>query len=227
VRRDLPGLIASAAVVVALSVTASMTLGGFTASISDQSSKFTTATLQLEEGAGATTCYTTGTGTGGTVASANTNSSCAINVLTGTLDQIPGGTSLTTTITLTSAGNKNATSATLTAGSCSAAAASDDHSYVGNDLAGFCGMVDVTIANTTTGATDKCVYPTQAGTCPSLSSTYTLASLASQTFNTTPLSIPVSGTNATYVISVQLDSSATNADQGLAATLPFTWSISQ
>jgi hypothetical protein len=32
---------------------------------------------------------------------------------------------------------------------------------------------------------------------------------------------------ATYVIAAQLDTSATNADQGLTATVPFTWSINQ
>ena len=32
---------------------------------------------------------------------------------------------------------------------------------------------------------------------------------------------------ATYVVTVQLDAAATNADQGLTATVPFTWSISQ
>ena len=93
--------------------------------------------------------------------------------------------------------------------------------------ASFCGKVDVTIANTTTGATDKCVYPTQAAACPALSNTYTLATLANQTFNTTPMSALAAGASATYVVSVQLDSSATNADQGLTATLPFTWAINQ
>ena len=53
---------------------------------------------------------------------------------------------------------------------------------------GFCGKVDVTISNTTTGATDKCVYPTQAAVCPALSNAYTLALLAGTTFNATPLS---------------------------------------
>ena len=58
------------------------------------------------------------------------------------------------------------------------------------------------------------------------SNTNTLASLANQTFNTTPMSA-LAGASATYVVSVQLDSSATNADQGLTATLPFTWAINQ
>ena len=80
---------------------------------------------------------------------------------------------------------------------------------------GFCGKVDVTIANTTSGATDQCAYPTLAGSCPAPSSAETLASLASQTLSTPALSALAAGGSATYVITVQLDASATNADQGL------------
>jgi hypothetical protein len=222
------GLAASVAAVGALALTATYTLGGFSATIANSASTFSSATIQLEEGNGATTCYSTGTGTGGSVAAANTNSTCAINVLTGSLDQVPGGTALTTTITLTNVGNHNATMASLVTGACSAAAASDDNGYVGSDTAGFCGKVDVTVANTTSGATDKCVYPTQASACPALSSANTLAGLASTTFGTTPMSALNASASATYLITVQLDSAAaTNADQGLTATLPFTWSISQ
>jgi hypothetical protein len=42
------------------------------------------------------------------------------------------------------------------------------------------------------------------------------------------MSALAAGGVATYTITVQLDSTAaTNADQGLTATLPFTWAISQ
>ena len=85
----------------------------------------------------------------------------------------------------------------------------------------------MTVANTTSGATDKCVYPTQAAACPALSNTSTLAGLASTTFNAVPLTTLAAGASATYVVNVQLDATATNADQGLTATVPFTWSISQ
>ena len=52
--------------------------------------------------------------------------------------------------------------------------------------------------------------------------------LASQTFNAVPLTVLAAGASATYVVTDQLDSGvATNADQGLTATLPFTWSIAQ
>jgi hypothetical protein len=220
------GLIASLAAVAALGLTSTYTLGGFSATIANSSSTFSSATIQLEEGNGTTTCFSTGTGSGGSVTAANTNSTCSINVLTGTLDQVPGGAALTSTITLTNVGNKAASLASLVTGACSQSTASDANGYVGSDAA-FCGKVDVTIANTTSGATDKCVYPSQATVCPGLSNTYTLASLANQTFGTTPMSALAAGASATYVVSVQLDPTATNADQGLTATEPFTWAINQ
>jgi hypothetical protein len=221
-------LLASLAAVAALGLTAAYTLGGFSATINNSVSTFSSATIQLEEGNGVTTCYSTGTGAGGSVPASNTNAACGINVLTGTLDQVPGGAALTSTITLTNVGNKAASVASLVAGSCASAAASDNAGYTGADTAGFCGKVDVTIANTTAAATDACVYPTQVAACPALSNTYNLSALATAgTFNTTPMSALAAGASATYVVKVQLDASATNADQGLTATLPFTWSISQ
>jgi hypothetical protein len=213
--------------VAALAATTVFTLGGFSASIANSSSTFSSATIQLEEGNGTTTCYSTGTGSGGTVTATNANSTCAINDLVGTLDQVPGGTALTTTLTFNNVGNHAATVASMVTGACTVAGASDNSGYIGSDTAGFCGKVDVTIGNSTTGATDKCVYPTQAAVCPALSNTNTLAGLASQTFNSVPLSSLAAGGTASYVVNVELDSTATNADQGLAATVPFTWSISQ
>jgi hypothetical protein len=54
-----------------------------------------------------------------------------------------------------------------------------------------------------------------------------LATLASQTLSSPGLSNLAAGATSTYVITVQLDSSATNADQGLTATLLLTWGLSQ
>jgi hypothetical protein len=173
VSRNKGGLAAAVAAVTALGLTSAYTLGGFSGSVADSGSTFSSATIQLEEGNGVTTCYTTGTGTGGSVSATNSNTTCTVNVLTGTLGQIPGGTALTSTITLTNVGNHAATVASLVVGSCTAAAASDAGAYIGADLAAnaFCSKVDVLIANTTSGATDKCVYPTQAAACPTMSNT--------------------------------------------------------
>ena len=117
----------------ALGMTASSTLGGFSAGINNSTSTFSSATIQLEESNGTTTCYSTGTGTGGSVTAANTNSTCTINDLIGTLDQVPGGTALTTTLTFTNAGNHNATLASMVTGACTQATASDANGYIGSD----------------------------------------------------------------------------------------------
>ncbi len=210
----------------ALGATAGITLGGFSAGISNPTNTFSTATIQLKEGVASTTCYSTGTGTGGSVTSSNSGTCSTIDDLGAALNQVPGATPVATTVTLTNVGNTDTSVSALVTSACGAAAASNDNGYIGSDTSGFCGEVDVTIANTTSGATDKCVYPTQSAVCPSLSSTYTLASLANTTF-TSPMSALAAGASATYVITVQLDATATNADQGLTATIPFTWSIAQ
>jgi len=70
--------------------------------------------------------------------------------------------------------------------------------------------------------------PTQAAACPAISNTNNLSTLATQTYNAVPLSVLAAGASATYVVTTQLDASAANnADQGLTATVPFTWTISQ
>jgi hypothetical protein len=225
--RHKSALVASLAAVAALGMTASSTLGGFSAGINNSTSTFSSATIQLQESNGTTTCYSTGSGSGGAVSASNTNTTCTINDLVGTLDQVPGGTALSTTLTFTNAGNHNATVASLVSGACTQATASDANAYAGSDTT-FCNKIDVTVGNSTTGATDKCVYPTQAAACPALSNTYNLATFASTTFNAVPLTVLAAGASATYVVTVQLDSTAANnADQGLTATVPFTWSISQ
>jgi hypothetical protein len=88
--------------------------------------------------------------------------------------------------------------------------------------------VDVTIANTTYGAADKCVFPiVTPAACSAPSSSGTLASLASATLTNPGLSTLAAGASTTYVVTVQLEATATNADQGLTATVPLTWVISQ
>ena len=118
----------------------------------------------------------------------------------------------------------------MVTGACTQATASDANAYVGSDTS-FCNKVDVTIANTTTGATDKCVYPTQAAVVPGAGEHLQPVHLGKhdvQRRGPGPLSVLAPAGTATYVVTDQLDSGvATNADQGLTATLPFTWSISQ
>ena len=205
---DRRGLAAAVVAVVALGATAGVTLGGFSASVNNPTNTFSSGTVQLKEGVGATTCYSTGSGSGGTVTASNTGTCSTIDDLGAALDQVPAGTAVTTTMTVTNVGNSATTGASLVTAACTAAAAGDDNGYVGSDTSGFCGKVDVTVANTTTGATDKCVYPTQAAACPALSNTNTLAGLANTTFGTVPMSTLAVGASATYVITVQLDTDA-------------------
>ena len=220
---DRKGLAAAIVAVVALGATAGMTLGGFSATIGNATNTFSSGTIQLEEGVNTTTCFSTGTGSGGSVDAANTGT-CTGDDLGGFTDQMPG-ISHTTTVTLTNVGNDPTTVSSLVAGACSTAAATDDDSYVGSDSSGFCGETDVTIADTTSGATNQCIYPASTSACPALDNSSTLAGLASATYTT--LSPLAAGASATYVISVELDPGATNADQGLTATIPLTWSITQ
>jgi hypothetical protein len=174
--------------------------------------------IGLQEGVGQAVCQTSGSGS-------SQSDSCAIDLLGGGSDQVPGGRARSTTVTLTNTGSSTPGAAGLVTGACSTVAASDDHGVVGTDTA-FCSKVDVTVADTTPGAPDKCVFPTRAAACPALSSANTLAGLADATF-AAPLSTPAAGASATYVVTVELDATAGNADQGMAATLPMTWSLTK
>jgi hypothetical protein len=215
---------AAALAVVALGSTAAISVAGFSAQIVNNANTFSAGTMQLKEGNGSVNCYSTGSGSGGTVGTNSAN--CSINKLVGTLDQVPGGTPLTTSITMTNVGSINASLESLVMGTCSAAAASDANGYVGSDTSGFCGKVDFSI-----GISGKCIYPANASAaCPATpTSSGTLASVASTTFNTSsspPLTLLAAGASQTYTFTVMLDPSATNADQGLAASMTMTWNQS-
>ncbi len=218
-------LTAAIVAVLALGSTAAVTFSGFSATIVNNANTFSAGTMQLEESQGATTCYSTGSGSGGTVTSTN-SANCAINKLIGTLDQKPAGTPLTTTITMTNVGTLTAAAESLAFGTCSAAAASDANGYVGSDTSGFCGKVDFSV-----GYGSKCLYPANASAaCPATpTSSGTLAGVASTTFTNSsspglPLLAPAG--SQTYTFTVMLDTTATNIDQGLAASQTMTWSQS-
>ena len=220
------GALATASLaVVALSTTAMTSLAGFSAQIVNNSNTFSAGTMQLEESQGATNCFSTGSGSGGTV---GTNSAtCAINKLVGTLDQVPAGTPLTTTITMKNNGNVSGSLESLVFSACSAAAASDAATYVGSDTAGFCGKVDFSV-----GIAAKCLYPANAAAaCPATPvSSGTLsgaATVGTITNSSTPgMVLLAPGASQAYTFTAMLDTSATNADQGLAASMTMTWNQS-
>jgi hypothetical protein len=203
-----------------------VSFAGFSAQIVNSNNTFSAGTMQLQETSGAINCYSTGTGGGGTVGT-NSATCATINKLVGTLDQVPAGSPLTTTITMKNNGTIAATLESLGFGSCTAAAASDANSYVGSDTSGFCGKVDFSV-----GISGKCLYPANAAaSCPATpTSSGTLsgaATLGSITQASTPgMTVLVAGATQAYTFTVMLDSSATNADQGLAASMQMTWNQS-
>jgi len=217
------GLVAALAAVLA---TASVSFAGFSAQIVNSNNTFSAGTMQLQETSGAINCYSTGSGSGGTVGT-NSATCATINKLVGTLDQVPAGSPLTTTITMKNNGTIAATLESLGFGSCTAAAASDANAYVGSDTAGFCGKVDFSV-----GISGKCLYPANAAaSCPATpTSSGTLsgaATLGSITQASTPgMTVLAAGATQAYTFTVMLDSSATNADQGLAASMQMTWNQS-
>jgi len=220
------GLVAALAAVLALTSTASVSFAGFSAQIVNSNNTFSAGTMQLQETSGAINCYSTGTGGGGTVGT-NSATCATINKLVGTLDQVPAGSPLTTTITMKNNGTIAATLESLGFGSCTAAAASDANLYVGSDTSGFCGKVDFSV-----GISGKCLYPANAAaSCPATpTSSGTLsgaATLGSITQASTPgMTVLAAGATQAYTFTVMLDSSATNADQGLAASMQMTWNQS-
>lgn len=220
------GLLATAALS-ATAVTAS--LGGFSATVTDANGAAGSGTLLLSESHGSTTCISTGTGTASSSSiSTNDNTTCPIQVFGGTSasNLEPGGTPVSTILTLSNPGSLPGSSLTLAPGTCTATGNASPggatNTYFGTDTLGFCGKVDLTIeAGSGTSAT--CIFPVAStAPCATPSSAGTLASLASST-----LAGIASGATATYTFSVSIDTSATNADQGLSAALPLTWTLNQ
>lgn len=202
----------------ASSVTA---LGAFNAVISGNGT-FTAGSIVLEEAGtepSSATCYSTGAS--GTSFSSNSYSCSTIDAFGAPTGQVPGSAATTQQLTFTNVGSADAGSFTMLPGACSAAGSG---SYYGNDTAGFCSHVDITIGNS---ARTTCYYPAQAGACPSLSNTYTLASLASAGSTTIGSGLHA-GASDVILVTTELDATAvTSEDMGLQATQGFTWTLTQ
>jgi hypothetical protein len=204
----------AAAAVAAFAITPAFS--GFTASINNTNNTVGTGTLLMSETQGATTCLSSAAGT---VTVANAGTCANINKFGGTTTAVPG-TVYQSTVSIKNTGTIPASTFNLTPGDCVTAA---NGAINGTDAAGFCGKVDVTIADITTAGTPNCVLPAAAGACATPSATTTLASMG-----TTPIALatPVApGATRTYQFSVMVDNSATNAHQGLAANKPLTWAF--
>jgi hypothetical protein len=205
-----------------LAVTAGLSLGGFSAGITNPTNTYSSGTVVLRENAGATNCYSTGGGT--TITATNTANCTTIDDLGAAVNQGPGTGTTTQVLNLTNLGTINGATFTVAPAACTAAAAANTTPYSGTDTAGFCGKVDVTIQNDTTG-TPSCVYPAGAGACPALAATSTLATLGASP--ALSLGALAAGATDKFTVKTQLDASATNSDQGLTATMPFTWTLNQ
>lgn len=235
-RRSGVTLLAGLAGAALLAAGTTASLGGFTASITNTGDNVATGSLIMQEqvtpsGTGTTTtCLSTAAGAAITT---NADTNCAANKFGALTNAVPGS-SATSSVVITNQGSATARSLALSTGACTATPTAPSGAVatnVGSDTAGYCGVVDVTIANQSTGA---CVYgpaPTGGSTgCGAPDSTYTLASLASA-YGTTPLSLtlPSGGLTAghaqTYLFTVEIDAAATNADQAMAATMPITYTF--
>jgi hypothetical protein len=188
-------------------------LSGFTASINNTVNNVGSGTLLMTETQGATTCLSSAAGT---VTVANAGTCATINKFGGSTTLVPG-VPVTSTVTILNNGTVAANSFTLTPAAC---VTTNNGAINGTDAAGFCGKVDITIADTTSGT---CVAPALASACPALASTTTLASLGTTVIN---LAVPLApGASRVYTFNLQLDNSATNAHQGLLASKALLWSF--
>jgi len=99
--------------------------GAFSAAVATASNTFSSATLQLEgTTSGSTNCYSTGTGSGGSVTTTNSGTCAGDPLPTATLST----TSATSSDTLTSLGTANPTSATVATTGCGVAKLADSAS---------------------------------------------------------------------------------------------------
>ena len=153
--RRVGALVAGALGVVALSMTAATTLGGFSAGIT-ANGFHQTPTLVIALDNGSVWCDSTGgsgtvpvvNGSGGSTAVNNSACSAAI-------DPLGGGT------VVKNIGLLNGNSLALTPGTCAAVARTDTNGYNGGGMATYCGKVNITIQE---GA-NKCLFPVQASAC--------------------------------------------------------------
>ena len=229
------GIVAALLGVAALSLTAVTTLAGFSASITNPTNTFSSGTLLLSElpSGQSTPCLSSPNTAGGITT--NLNSNCTYDNFSGstTPGAEPGGTPVSTTVVFTNTGSLASVGGlSLLAGACSVAGnppgSGANAASTGSDTAGFCGKVDVQVEDDTVAGSPSCLYGGTSGSaCPStMSNTYTLASLAAAGSQVLKANF-AAGAAETLKITVGLDTTATNADQGLTATVPLTWSLAQ
>ena len=228
------GIVAALLGVAALSLTAVTTLAGFSASITNQTNTFSSGTLLLSEQQGTSTCLSSPNSTDGI--NTNLNSTCASDNFSGSASPgaEPGGKPISTTVTLTNTGTLTSVGGlSLLAGTCKVTGnppggTGANAASTGSDTSGFCGKVDVQIEDDTVAGSPSCLYGGTVGSaCPvTMSNSETLATLATAGSQVLKTNFAPNKPE-TIKITVGLDTSASNADQGLTATVPLTWSLAQ
>ena len=230
------GLAAALVAVGALGLTAAVTLAGFTATVTSPTNSYSSGTLLLSAQTNADTpCLSSANTTGGITT--NVNSTCASNNFGGSTapGAKPGGTPTANTVVLTNTGSLTAVAGlSLTVGGCTVTGnpvgTGANAASTGSDTAGFCGKVDVQVEDDTVAGTPSCLYGGTVGSaCPAtMSNTYNLTTLAGLGSLGLKTNFAPGAANArTLKIVVGLDTTATNPDQGLTATLPMTWNLAQ
>lgn len=201
-RRFLPLVwLAGLAALLILAAGVEGTISGFTASINNTTDTAGSGTILLEEDQGATACLSSASGT---VTAANAGTCATINKFGGNLTMVPGQT-VTANISIKNNGSVTPASFTLTPSACT----QSPNGPVNGTATDFCAKVDVTIKSGTTT-----IF------------TGTAASLASGGVITLPSALlPAPGTSIPFTFTAQLDPSADNTYQGLAASEPLLWSF--
>lgn len=196
-------LVAGIAAAVMLSLSLTGTLSGFAASITNSSNTAASGTLVMQEqnAAGSVTCASTD---GGSV-STNAATCSTINKFGGSTTMTPGNT-VSTSITIKNTGTAAASSFTLTPGAKCTQSANGSTNGSATDV---CAKLNLKV---TSGATT--VYTgTLAGFAGSAASTMTMPAA------------PLAGATVPFTFAVTLDSSADNTYQGVAASVPMTWTF--
>ena len=208
-------LIAGVASAIVLSLSMTNTFSAFTATIINSNNTAASGTIILQEvntATGGSTCTsndTTGTPNASNSISNNSFTCSTINKYGGGTTMVPSnaaGTTNVSTVNLTFKNNGTATASTftLTPGACTV---TPNGTVNGTDLTGFCSHLIVTITVGGTVVVSK-VNATALAATPAIT-----------------LVVPNGATTVAAIVSVYLDSTSTNADQGLAASQPLTWTL--
>jgi hypothetical protein len=191
----------AAAAAVLLSVSMSGTLSGFVASIQNNGSAASGTLVMEEKTTGASAPFTCLSTEGASIGT-NTATCTTINKFGGSTTMIPGQT-VTTAVTIKNAGTVAANTFTLTPG---AACTQSANGPVSGSATDFCAKLNVVIMSERT-----VIY---SGTAAALAGSAPKV-----------LTAPAAGVSTPFTFAVTLDASAGNAYQGLAASLPLTWTF--